>query len=369
MRSVQRVQQARGEIVAQQGDRQVKRRAVRRLRVRSIESMDGDLDRERGLDPDLRRAVDHGLRDDRPLRLLAARDPAEGALEQGHDRGGVEVARQDQAHVAANIVFVIERLHLPEAGILQALGGADDVVGIRRAGEELLSQLNHSRSGRVVVRPVLLFVDGIQLALEEAEDRMQQAVAVELGPLREELRREEVVVVGKIRVGGGVEPRAADLGGQAFELIGDGILGGLDVQAVDLLLDGLALRRVDGGGQAVVADFDGVQPDLLRFVVRRAQLGRALEEHVFEVVRDAGARAVPRACPDDDGAIRDRTGVVFVEPHLHAVGKGDFFDVPGFVLGLKPEGREQPGQKENPTFHSIGSKKCLLTPQGAAWRI
>ena len=338
----QRVQQAGAETVGQQACGQVESRCVLVLVRRAVEGIHGYLDeRDLRLDlhvPDAR----EGLHLDRSLLgRLAAADAPEGALQQRLEPILVEVSAEDQAHVAADIVFVEEGHHLAQTGILQVLGAAYDLVRVGIAAAELLDHLEERGLHRVVRAAVLLLVHRLQFALEETEYGIDHTVAVQFCPLLDVLRGERIVIVGVVVGGRGVEARAAEAGYEAVELVGDGVFGGLLAQAPYLLLDALPFAFVGGAGKPVIADRDGVQPDLLGLVIHGADFFRALEEQVLKVMGETGVRAVLGARLYDDGAIYDGLGRVAVQPDLHSVREFELSYFKRIVLCVRGDGHQR----------------------------
>ena len=352
MASDQGVHQAGREAVGQQTCGKVERRSIFLAVGGAVKGVNSDLD-ERDLSLDLHFA-DTGERldfDRSLLRLVAAADAPEGALQQRLQPVEVNVSRQYQAHVAADIVFVEEVHHLSQTGILEVLRAADDLVGIGIAAAELLDHLEERGLYRVVGSAVLLFVNGLKFALEQAEHRIDHAVAVQFGPLLDVLGGEGIVVISIIVRCTGVEAGAAEAGDQARELVGDGEVGGFLAQAVNLFLDSLAVVVVGEGGETVIAECDGVQPDLLGLVIHGAELFRALEEQMLEIMGEARVRTVLCACSDYDRSVDYRLGSVLVEPDLHAVREFELFDFQGIVLCIEGEGKQCPGNDGKNSFH------------------
>ena len=337
-----RVQQAGAEAVGQQAGGKVQRRGVLILVSRAVEGIYGYLD-ERDLRLDLHVAyAREGLHLDRSLLgRLAAADAPEGALQQRLEPLLVEVSAQDQAHVASYIVLVEEVHHLAQAGVLEVLGAAYDLVRIGIAAAELLDHLEERGLHRVVRAAVLLLVHRLQFALEQTEHGIDHTVAVQFGPLLDVLRGERIVIVSVVVGGRGVEARAAEAGDQAVELVRDGVFGGLLAQPAYLLLDILPLPFVSGAREPVVADRDGVQPDLLGLVINGAYLFRALEEQMLQVMGETGVRAVLGACPDDHGAEDYGLRGIAVKPYLHSVREFELAYFKGIVLCVRGDGHQR----------------------------
>ena len=159
---------------------------------------------------------------------------------------------------------------------------------------------------RVVGIHVLLLIDSLQLALEEAEDRLAQALCIELAPLRQELRGEGIVIYRIIIGCTGVQAAAAEPGNEPVELVRDSVGGRLVAKPVDVLLD-LHPFLLDGSlRQKVICPDDGIEIDLLGGIVGSAYPGCPLEHHMLEIVGDAGVGTVIRTGFHYHGAVNRR---------------------------------------------------------------
>ena len=252
---------------------------------------------------------------------------SESLFQQGRQRGvGCDVAAENQAHVRRHIVFLEERRHIRQARILQVLRRTDDGIGIRllleHRAEDFLLHI-----AEAVGRTVLLFVDVLQLALEASEHGLHQALGVQPAPLLHKLRQEGVVVVGHVVTGAGVEPAAAIFRDETAVLVGNGVVGSLQTQLVDMLLDTLALSLDLGLREQVVLRRDAVEPRLFLLVVDGAYTVGALEHDMLEIMGDARVRAVLGPRLHDDGTEDLRLRVVLVEPDGHAVTEFQFLNL------------------------------------------
>ena len=75
-----------------------------------------------------------------------------------------------------------------------------------------------------VVATVLLLVDGLEFALEEAEDGIAETLYIHIHPVEELVGGEGVVVDGIVVGGAGVEACAAHILQDGIDLVGDGVL-------------------------------------------------------------------------------------------------------------------------------------------------
>ena len=185
--------------------------------------------------------------------------------------------------------------------------------------EITLGQLLDSGAGHRVAIHVLLLVHRLQLALEQAEHGINQALAINLGPLLDVLRRECVEIKRIIIRRTGIEPRTPVARDQAVELVGNDVLRGTHAQVVDDLLQMSARSRVVRIGQGVVLLGDTIQQDFLGLVIDRPDLVRALKHHVLEIMGDARVGRVLRPGIHHDGPEYLRLAMVLVQPHRQTI--------------------------------------------------
>lgn len=117
----------------------------------------------------------------------------------------------------------------------------------------------------------------------------------------------------------GVESGAAIARDEVVEFVGNGIVGGLDGEFVDVALYGQALGVVLSAGQQVVLRGDAVEPGPFGCEVGGANLLCALEEQVLQVVGYAGVGAVFGSGPHDNGSKHLGLRRVVVHPDRQAV--------------------------------------------------
>ena len=269
-------------------------------------------------------AVNRGCHNLFTHRLDATFQLAESTFQQGQQRLGIDVTRENQTHIRSHIVFLVEGLHVRLTRILQVLGAADNWIGIRCARQELAGNLLQHHGSGVIAVHVLLFIDRLQLTLEQAEDGMHETMAVQFAPLLNELGRKSVVIIGEIIGCARIQFRAAILGNQAVELVRDSILRSLDVQLVDVVLNDLARLLIGCTRQQVIFHRNGVQIDPLGGIIHRSQLVGALEHDVLKIVGNARVGAIHRTSAHYHGTKDLGLAVVDIEPHLHAVAQFQF---------------------------------------------
>ena len=265
----------------------------------------------------------------RQVRQLAGRrrvagralEPGELVLEHRQHRL-VDVARQHDRHVAGRVVALEERDHIAVRRILQVLDLADRrAPAVAVPGEHRLQERLFHAPTRVVDRPVLLLVDRLELGPEQPKHRVGVAGGLDARPLRQPVLRDLGDVDRRVPVGERVEPGDAEPRVQLIELVGDRERRRSLGLGVDLVQDLVAIgaRRA----QLTVERRDPIEVRLLLGVVERAELARALEQHVLEVVRQAGRlrRIVAAAGAHHDVRDHRRLLRVGAEVHGHAVGQ------------------------------------------------
>ena len=252
---------------------------------------------------------------------FTASDASERPFQQGNDVLLPEVSAEHQPHIARHIIVIVKRFHIRKAWIFQVFGASDDWKFIITSLEYHALKMVNELHSEVVFSPVLLFIDRFKLALEEPEHRVYEAFAVELAPLFNVLWGTLTVIHGFIKVGIGVDARAAVAREQLRKLVGNGILGRLLVKFVDFELYGRALFRVGGLCQTVVLPADVVEQRFFFGVVGGSNQLRTFEHDVFKVVSNACIGAISCSCLHNYVADELRFGRVGVQPNGHSVRK------------------------------------------------
>ena len=314
------VQVARAVAVVQQSHGDLQRRLVRMVRRHAPEAQRHHLDEGHGdLQVEQLAPLELGERRMETRHLATTRDARESLLDNREGRLNLKITAENQTHVRGDIIRLEETAHGLEARILQVLGTADDGVCVGMILEITLLQTLDGETADVIAIHVLLLIDCLQLALEEAEDGIEEAFAVDFRPLAHVLGREDVVVRSEVGRGPGVQLRPPVAGDEAVELVGNDELGSLDAESVDFCLDVRAELGVVGLAQFVVLVGDLVEEDLFGGIIGRPDFVGTLEHHVLEVMGDTGVRAV--LCPrlDDYRAEDLRLVVVLVQPNSQAI--------------------------------------------------
>jgi hypothetical protein len=144
--------------------------------------------------------------------------------------------------------------------------------------------------------------------VEEAKNRILEAVGLDGGPLGQAIGRQTDAVHGFFDRGVGVEGRLAQGFVGRIEFVGNGVLGGQLRLGVDLFVKILALLGVFFAEVLFVKILDFVEMDLLFFIIQGTETLAALEEKMFEVVRQASGfgGVVFRSGPHHDFGVKAR---------------------------------------------------------------
>ena len=235
---------------------------------------------------------------------------------------GVEVARDADRHVVRHVPGAVVVDNVFDRRLFEVLRLADGglrAVGVAReeAAEQLLPQL----AAVAVHRHVLLFVDGFKLGVEEAHHRIAEALRLDGEPAVEFVRRNVVDIDRLLHPGVGVGALRADGVEQLVVLVRHGELRRDVRDAVDVAVDRRAMLGIARGAVLFVQLDDLLQLGVLFGVIERADGVGALEEHVFEVVRQAGGLGgiVLAARPHRDGGVDARLVVVRTHVDREAV--------------------------------------------------
>ena len=168
---------------------------------------------------------------------------------------------------------------------------------------------------------VLLLIYGLQLGMETADDVVLEAVGLNLCPVFQLVGGDILDVAGDIEAGVGVGAVGTDGSHQLVVLIGDGELGCLVGEAVDLAVDGGALCLVGLGAVHLEECLNLVEQGLLLGVVLCAEVLGALEHQVLEVVGKAGSLSgvVLATHTHGDVGLYARSLLIYGEVHLQSI--------------------------------------------------
>ena len=161
--------------------------------------------------------------------------------------------------------------------------------------------------------------------MEQAEHRIDQTVAVQLAPLFHKLWGKDIVIIGEIPTGAGIQLRAAISADQAVELVGNGIFAGFLTQTADVFLDEIAGRGISGTGELIVFGGDGVKPGLLGGVVDGADILSAFKKDVLKIMGNTCVGTVFSSGIDHHSTKNLGLSMVFVEPHFHPIPQTKLF--------------------------------------------
>ena len=245
----------------------------------------------------------------------AARGQGPGApvgelpLEHRQRGRGVDVPGQHDRGVVRRVPALEEGDHVGVGRALEVLAAAEGrlgAVGVRpeqRRHHVLVDPLV-----RIVEGHVLLFIDRLELRVEQPEHRVGEARALEPGPGRERARGHVGEVDGLLGGGEGVDVEHPERGEHAVELVGDRDGSRALGLGVDLGEQRVAAPRRPRGPELVVELRDAIEMRALAVEVEGAERRRALEHHVLEVVGEAGRlrRVVAGPRPDRDPGLKPR---------------------------------------------------------------
>ena len=258
------------------------------------------------------------------------RNGAEIALQHGHGGGCLEVADDGDDDIRGGVVGVVEELGFGGGDLADLAGPAyvRAAVGVRHVGgsEELLDEA--AGWGGVGAQPAF-FHDDVAFLVELAQNGMSDATAFEIGPEFEAIGGHAPEVLGGVLAGGGVDADGTVLLGDFGELVGNDELLGRGDGLLDDLLEGGKFGGVATDDHAALAlvgglgHFDLGERDLFVRVVGGADVGGALEGHVFEHVRESAlAAGIIGAAGVDFGVEReDRRFGAFADDQGEAVGQ------------------------------------------------
>ena len=239
--------------------------------------------------------------------------------------------------------------------LLRTEGG---LLAVRVVGEEKLVYGLPDLAAVLGEGHVLLFIDGLQLCMETADDAVTEALRLDAGPVVYLVGGDVFLVDGLIRRREGIGAVCAYHGHEFVVLVGDGVAGCLIAYGIYGMVYSLALRRVCGYAIDLIEALNLVQEGFLRLVVLGAVVLRALEHEVLEVVGEAGGLRRVVLAADADGDVGLDTGLLLVDGHeyLEPVGESVDFGVErvvfyGLVFVAGNQGDECHGKGNQKSFH------------------
>ena len=278
----------------------------------------------------------------------------------------IQIADHDNGHVVRHIVGVEEVLDIDNRRILKLFRVADN--GLRAIGmvreqgrEHLVPHLAHIAH----LVHIVFFVHGFQLSVEQTDYRILETVSLDLGPVFNLVRRNVFHIGRDVVAGESVRPLRTDSGHQLVVFIGNRIGSGNLRNTVNLGIQGLAFGFVRGLAIDFKQVFNLVEVNLLGGIVHRAEVLRAFEHQMFEVVGKTGrfggvvlASGIDRHDSLDtrsvlvDRKIDFQTVVQRVNPGTHRVARHTFIRILR-AAGAQKQGRRQCQQKPE-------TKSCLF---------
>jgi len=242
---------------------------------------------------------------------------AEVLLDRGDHFVGFEIARNAYGHVVGHVVGLVVVSDVGDRRIFQMLLcsqhglRAVGVVGEQRGVHRFPDFAAVLRQGHV-----LLLVNGLKLGMEAADHGILETVGLDFGPVVDLVRGNVLDVDRHVLRREGVGAVGSDGRHQLVVLVGNGDFRSFVADRVYAAVDGRALGLVGGLAVNLEETFDLVEHRFLRGVVRGAELLRAFEHQVFEVVRQTrGLRGVVLAA-DLHGDIGLDAGRLLVYAHV-----------------------------------------------------
>lgn len=163
---------------------------------------------------------------------------------------------------------------------------------------------------------VVLLVDGFEFGVESADNRILEAVCLNLRPVLDLVGRDVLDIGGFVARRPRIRTAGTDCGHEFVVFVRNGEFRRLLRHAVDLRVDCLALRIVGSRTVNFEQTLDFVEQRFLGCVILRTELLGTLEHQMFEIVSQTGrfGRVVLRA--DTDGNKRLHTRFLLVHRHV-----------------------------------------------------
>ena len=158
------------------------------------------------------------------------------------------------------------------------------LCSVGMGGEEFGKQSRIHLAPVVGEADVVLLVHGLQFGVEAADDHVLEAVALHFRPCVYFVGRDVLHITGDIVAGIGVRALASDGRHHLVVFVGDVVAGCQLGDGVDLVIPLLARLGVGDAPVLLEACLDGIKVGTLRLGIRRAEVCRALEHKMFEVV-------------------------------------------------------------------------------------
>ena len=158
------------------------------------------------------------------------------------------------------------------------------LCSVGMGGEEFGKQSRIHLAPVVGEADVVFLVHGLQFGVEAADDHVLEAVALHFRPCVYFVGRDVLHITGDIIVGIGVRALAADGSHHLVVLVGDVVAGCQLRDGVNLVIPLLACLGVGDVAVLFEAGLDGVEVRAFSLGIRRAEVCRALEHKMFEVV-------------------------------------------------------------------------------------
>ena len=214
--------------------------------------------------------------------------------------------------------------------------GAEGCLGaIRVVREQAAHHLLVDAAVVLSKADVLFLIHSLELGVEETQNEVGEAVALNLCPSFKLVGGNILDVHCIVVRGEGVGTLAADGSHRLVVLVGDGDSGSNAAQRVNLMIDRGATLVVGSLAINLVEALNLVEIDLFLLPVGGTQLVAALEEHMLQIVGQTGGLlgVVFRAGAHGDVGLDARGVLVDAEEDLQAVVEGVLPDIQR-VIGI-----------------------------------
>src|SRR3984885_809350 len=300
------------------------------------------------------------------LRLGAGGGLREVTCEDGHRLSGLHVTDNSNDDVRGHVELLVEvsRFGRGDLADLALPANAWPPVGVRDVSgcEELL---DHTANGRRVDAHAAFFLNHVPFLIELTLDGLADALALQVGPELETIRRHAPEVLCGIFGGRCVDADCAVLLGDRRKFIRNhillrfsfGVLKDFE-QLCEFLLalaDSFAVLSVVGR----IGNFDRGEGNLFGGVIRGADLGAPLEGHVFEHVGETACalRIVGRARVDERIGAEDRSLRALADNQRQAIRQdfdgGPFLEARQILRLCRPtKSNRTESDCRNATFYS-----------------
>ena len=243
---------------------------------------------------------------------------------------GVHIANHSNGDIRRHVVGLVESLGLGRRDLAELAFPSDigPMIGMRNisGGKKLL---DHAADRVGVYAHAPLLHHHVALLVELARHRIRDAVALHVGPELQTVGGHAPEVLSRVEAGLSVQPARSVGLRNLCELVGNHVLLGILLSGDERLVQLLQLRGVLAHPLAIFGVVRGVsrlhlcQRDLLRWVIRGADVLGALERQVLEHVCQSrlAARVVGVARVHDGEVGEDRSLRPLADNQRESIGQ------------------------------------------------